>query len=83
MMAASTPRRSAAVIVTSAAMCGGAADFEQGVVAADGHVFGHIAAGLAEEPDGGAVDGLAEAGADETAAALARCVHCVVHVANP
>ena len=45
----------------------GAADFEEGVVLADGHVLGHVAAGLAEEPDGGAVDGLAEAGADEAA----------------
>jgi inorganic pyrophosphatase len=39
------------------------------VVLADGHVLGHVAAGLAEEPDGGAIDGLAEAGADEAAAA--------------
>ena len=49
---------------------GSAADFEQGVMAADGHVFGHVAAGLAKEPDGGAVYGLAEAGADETAGGL-------------
>ena len=49
---------------------GGAADVEQGVVLADGHVLGHVAAGLAEEPDGGAVDGLAEAGADEAAGAV-------------
>ena len=47
---------------------GGAADVEEGVVLADGHVFGHVAAGLAEEPDGGAVDGTTEAGADEAAA---------------
>ena len=45
----------------------GAADVEQGVVLADGHVLRHVAAGLAEEPDGRAVDGLAEAGADEAA----------------
>jgi hypothetical protein len=45
----------------------GAADVEEGVVAADGHVLGHVTAGLAEEPDGSAVDRLAEAGADETA----------------
>jgi len=44
---------------------GGAADVEERVVLADGHVLGHVAAGLAEEPDGCAVDGLAEAGADE------------------
>ena len=68
MMAASTPRRSAAVMVTSAASVGGAADVEQGVVAADGAVLRHVAAGLAEEPDGGAVGGKAEAGAKETAA---------------
>ena len=49
---------------------GRAADVEEGVVLADGHVLRHVAAGLAEEPDGGAVDGLAEAGADEAAAAL-------------
>jgi len=46
---------------------GGAADFEEGVMLADGHVLGHIAAGLAEEPDGSAVHGLAEAGAHEAA----------------
>ena len=51
---------------------GGAADFEQGVVLADGHVLGHVAAGLAEEPDGGAVDGAAEAGTNETAAGWGR-----------
>ena len=49
---------------------GGAADFEEGVVLADGHVLRHVAAGLAEEPDGSAVDGLAEAGADEAASML-------------
>ena len=54
---------------------GGAADVEQRVVAADGHVFRHVAAGLAEEPDGGAVDGLAEAGADEAAAGGCDEVH--------
>ncbi len=47
---------------------GGAADFEQGVVAADGHVLRHVAAGLAEKPDGSAVDGLAQAGTNEAAA---------------
>ncbi|HLI78110.1 MAG TPA: hypothetical protein VKV02_14285, partial [Acidobacteriaceae bacterium] len=46
---------------------GRAADLEQAVVLADGHVLGHIAASLAEKPHGGAVDGLAEAGADEAA----------------
>jgi hypothetical protein len=45
------------------------ADVEQGVVAADGHIFGHVAAGLAEEPDRGAVGGMTEAGADEAACA--------------
>ena len=72
----------------------GAADFEQGVVLADGHVLRHVAAGLAEEPDGGAVDGLAEAGTNEAAAVgpgsrcrliyrgfvrgLRRCGHCPI-----
>ena len=46
---------------------GGAADVEEGVVLADGHVLGHVAAGLAKEPDGGAVDGQAETGTDEAA----------------
>ena len=45
----------------------GAADLEQGVVLADSHVLRHVAAGLAEEPDGGPVDGLAETGAHEAA----------------
>ena len=49
---------------------GRAADVEEGMVAADGHVLGHVAAGLAEEPDGRAVDGLAEAGADEAGGAV-------------
>jgi len=44
-----------------------AADVEQGVVAADGAVLRHVATGLAEEPDWGAVGGEAEAGAKETA----------------
>ena len=47
---------------------GGAADFEEGVVLADGHVFRHVSAGLAEEPDGSAVHGETEAGTNETAA---------------
>ena len=46
------------------------ADVEQGVMLAHGHVLGHIAAGLAEEPNGGAIDGLAETGANEAAAAF-------------
>jgi len=49
---------------------GCAADVEEAVVLTDGHVLGHVAAGLAEEPDGGAIDRLAEAGAHEPAAAL-------------
>ena len=43
----------------------GAADFKERVVFADGHVLGHVTAGLAEEPDGSSVNGKAEAGADE------------------
>ncbi len=50
--------------------CWGAADFEQGVVTPDRHVFGHVAAGLAQKPDGGAVHGLTKTGTDETAASL-------------
>ena len=46
----------------------GAADVEQAVVAAYCAVLRHVAAGLAQEPDGSAVDGLAEAGAQESAA---------------
>ena len=73
---------------------GGAADVEEGVVLADGHVLRHVAAGLAEEPDGGAVDGLAEAGTNEAAAVgpgsrirldyrgsirgLGHCGHCPI-----
>ncbi len=44
-----------------------AADFQQRVMLADCHVLGHIAAGLTEEPYRCAVDGKAQAGADETA----------------
>ena len=44
------------------------ADFDQGVVLADVAVLLHVAAGLAQEPDGGAIDGLAQAGADKAAA---------------
>lgn len=46
----------------------GAADIEEGVSGADGAVLRHIAAGLAKEPDGCAVDGLAQAGTNEAAA---------------
>ena len=66
--------------VDTEALCGGdghfggdlrrAADFKKAVMLTHGHVFGHIAAGLAEEPDGGAIDGLAETGANEAAAAF-------------
>ena len=65
MMAASTPRISAAVMVTSAASCGLLADFEQRILLADGAILGHVASGLAHEPDGRAVDGLSLAGANE------------------
>ena len=47
---------------------GGAADVEEGVVFADRHVLGHVTTGLAEEPNGSAVHGATEAGADEAAA---------------
>ncbi len=49
---------------------GGAADVEQRVMAAHGHVLRHVAAGLAEKPDRGAIDGLTQAGADEAAAGI-------------
>jgi len=39
-------------------------------VLADGHLPRHVAAGLAKEPDGRAVDGLAETGADEAGGAV-------------
>jgi len=41
------------------------ADFEQRVLLANGTVFGHVASGLAHEPDGSALDGLGFAGANE------------------
>ena len=65
MMAASTPRNSAAVMVTSAATCGLLADLEKRVLFADRAVLGHVATGLAHEPDGCAIDRLRLAGANE------------------
>ncbi len=44
------------------------ADFEQGVVLADGLILRHIAARLTQEPYRRAIDGTAQAGADEAAA---------------
>ena len=41
------------------------ADFEQGMLLANGAVLGHVASCLAHEPDGSAVDGLGLAGANE------------------
>ena len=41
------------------------ADFEKRMLLADRAIFGHIASGLAHEPDGRAVDGLRFAGAHE------------------
>ena len=41
------------------------ADFEQGMLLADGAVLGHVASCLAHEPDRSAVDGLGLAGANE------------------
>jgi hypothetical protein len=49
---------------------GCAADVEQGVMLAHGHVLGHIAASLTEEPDGCAIHWLPKASADKAAAAL-------------
>jgi len=52
MMAASTPRRSAAVDGDFGGERGGAADVEERVVAADGAILRHVAAGLAKEQTG-------------------------------
>ena len=41
------------------------ADFEQRMLLANGAILGHVASGLAHEPDGSVVDGLRLAGADE------------------
>ncbi len=41
------------------------ADLDDGMALADGAVFGHVAAGLAHEPDGDGVAGLGFAGANE------------------
>ena len=41
------------------------ADFEQGMLLANGAILGHVASGLAHEPDGSALDGLGLAGANE------------------
>ena len=41
------------------------ADFEQGILLADGAVLGHVASSLPHEPDGSAIDGLGFAGANE------------------
>ena len=41
------------------------ADFEQGMLLANGAVLGHVASGLAHEPDGSSIDGLGLAGANE------------------
>ena len=52
------------------------ADFKQGMVAADGLVLRHVAAGLAQEPDGRAVDRPAQAGAQKAGAAGERLTAC-------
>ncbi len=48
------------------------ADFNQRVVLADVAVLLHVAAGLAQKPDGRAIDGLAQTGADKAAAGEKR-----------
>ena len=49
--------------------CGGEfgllANLEQRMLLANGAVLGHVASGLAHEPDGSAIDGLRLAGANE------------------
>ena len=41
------------------------ADFDQGILLADGAVLGHVASGLAHEPDRSAFGGLSLGGADK------------------
>ncbi len=48
------------------------ADFDQGMVLADVAVLLHVAAGLAQKPDGRAIDGFAQAGAQKAAAVEER-----------
>jgi hypothetical protein len=50
----------------------GAADLQQRVVPAHGHVLRHIAPGLAQKPDGRSVDRLAKARADEAGGVLGQ-----------
>jgi len=45
--------------------CGPLADFEQGMLLADGAILGHVASSLAHEPHGSAIDRLGFAGANE------------------
>ena len=56
MMAASTGRISAAVMVTSAAMSGVRQMSSSVWLLAHGHVFRHVAAGLAQKPHRGSID---------------------------
>ena len=53
------------LMVTSAASVRLFADFDQGILLADGAVLGHVASGLAHEPDGGPFDRLGLGGANE------------------
>ena len=52
MIAASTPKISAAVMVTSAADLGSFADFYEGILLAHRPVFRHVAPRLPHEPHG-------------------------------
>ena len=65
MMAASTPRISAAVMVTSAASAGFLQISRSECSLADGAIFGHVASGLTHEPHRRVFDGLGLAGAHE------------------
>jgi hypothetical protein len=49
---------------------------------ADRHVFRHVSASLAEKPNGRAIDGTAETGAHEPAAALGVQIggECFIHI---
>ena len=64
-IAASSAMRRSGCSVTSAASSGVLHSSRKSCLSAQRPVLGQVAAGLAHEPDGRAVDGLAAAGAEE------------------
>ena len=58
---------------------GGAADVEQAVMLANGHVLGHVASGLPQEPYGCAIHWLPQACADEATATTPAVILFVHH----